>query len=135
MHHIPRSSQYLGGEVAALARILQQAGAEATPFQSSGLRIRPVSPIALHGLGSPVPAVPQVLTLQHPASPEQGEVEQVNFPSRAPGQGKEQQPEHLPARTVKENATSRSKCLGSVVTGCTSGKTQLKEKSETFQPS
>lgn len=139
---IHRFCQYLCGDLTVLAKFSGQDRAEETPLQSSGFKIRPVSPIVLYCLGSLsqlclISHQPEML--QHTASHKQ-ERERRWTSHQAPGQGKEQQPEHLPVMlilscAVKGIATSRSKSLCSVVTGCTSSKTQLKEKSETFQPS
>lgn len=134
--------QYLCGDLIVLAKSSGQDRAEETPLQSSGFKIRPVSPIALYCLGSLCQLClisHQPGMLQHTASHKQ-ERERRWTSQQAPGQGKEQQPEHLPVMlilscAVKEIATNRSKSLCSIVTGCTSGKTQLKEKSDTFQPS
>lgn len=116
LHCIRYFCQCLRGDLTVLAKFSVQDRTEEAALQSSGFKIRPPSPIALYCLGSLSQLYllyhqPEVL--QHPASHKQ-ERERRWTSHQAPGQGKEQQPNHLSMMlilscTVKGIAMSRSK--------------------------
>lgn len=88
---IHRFCQYLCGDLTVLAKFSGQDRAEETPLQSSGFKIRPVSPIVLYCLGSLsqlclISHQPEML--QHTASHKQ-ERERRWTSHQAPGQGKD----------------------------------------------
>lgn len=114
LHCIHYFSQHLRGDLTVLSKFSAQDREEESPLQSSGFKTRPVSPAALYCLGSFTQLClmyHQPEMLQHPASHKQ-ERERRWTSHQAAGQGKEQQPEHLPVMLILSYAEKKMPRVG-----------------------